>query len=70
MLNAKEDILKNVGNETVAGSHSLPQHFFPHNMEVNGYQKQFHCQHSSKYLILCSEDTGLQFTGLEQLEDA
>ncbi len=27
MLNTKEDILKNVGNQTVAGSHSLEKYY-------------------------------------------
>ncbi len=44
-------ILKNVGNQTVDGSHWLP--FCLHIMEVNGDQKLFGYQHSSKYHLLC-----------------
>jgi len=39
LLNTKEDILKNVGNQTVDRPHRLPT------MEVSGYQ------HSSEYLF-------------------
>ncbi len=35
----KEDILKNVGNQTVSGPHWLPYNFFPHTMEVSGDQQ-------------------------------
>ncbi len=30
LLNIKEDILKNAGNQTVDGPHCLPQYFFPY----------------------------------------
>ncbi len=40
LLNAKEDILKNVGNQTVDGSHWLTPHsIFFHTLEVNGYRQ-------------------------------
>ncbi len=36
----EEDILKNVDNQAVAGSH-WPPLYFSHRMEVNGYQQLF-----------------------------
>ncbi len=50
-LNAKEDILKNVGNQTVAGSHWIPLYEKNNTMGVlwekyNGYQQLFGYQHS------------------------
>ncbi len=51
LLNTKQDIVKNVSNQSVDGSHSLQQYFF-HTMEVNGYQQLFGFQHSSKYHLL------------------
>ncbi len=41
LLNTKEGILKNVGNQTVDGSHWLK--YFIHTMEVNGYRQLFGC---------------------------
>jgi len=52
LLNTKQDILKNVGNQTVDGTHSI---FFP-TMEVNGYHQLFDYLHSLKYLLLCSTE--------------
>ncbi len=40
LLNIKEDILKNAGNQTVDGPHCLPQYFFPY-LEINGDQQLF-----------------------------
>ncbi len=37
LLNTKQDILKNVGNQTIDDSHWL----FPHTIEVNGYRRLF-----------------------------
>ncbi len=50
MLNIKEDILKNAGNQTVDGPIDFHSISFP-TMEVNGDQQLFG---SSKYLLLCS----------------
>ncbi len=44
-------ILKNVGNQTVAGSHWLPLYFSLHTMEVNDYQQLFGYRHYSKYIL-------------------
>jgi len=55
LLNTKENILKNVGNRTVDCNHWLPLIFFP-TMEGNGVHQLFNCQHSSKYLLLCSTE--------------
>ncbi len=52
VLNTKEDILKNVGNQTVAGPQWLPYIFFYQSQWGPG-QQLFGYQHSSKYL-LCS----------------
>jgi len=52
-LNTKQDILKNVGNQTVDVA------FFP-TMEVNGVHL-FDYQHSLKYLLFCStEETNMR----------
>ncbi len=53
MLNKKEDILKNAGNQTVDGLIDFHSISFL-TMDVNGDQQLFDCQHSSEYLILCS----------------
>ncbi len=66
-LSTKEDILKNVGNQTVDSSHWLLLYFF-HTIEVNGYRQLFGYQRSSKYLLLCSRDEKTH-TALEQLEN-
>ncbi len=47
VLNTKEDILKNVGNQTVAGLQWLPYFFFP-TIKVSGDQQLFGYPHSSK----------------------
>jgi len=52
LLNTKDDILKNVGNQTVD--------FFFFHKEVNGHQL-FGYRHSSKYLPLCSERNSFRF---------
>ncbi len=45
--------------ETAAGHHSFPKSG-QNTTEANGYQKLFGYPHSSKYLLLCSTDTGLE----------
>ncbi len=53
LLNTKEDILKNVENQTVAiDFHSMEKN----TVEVFGNQKLFNYQHSSKYIRLCSTE--------------
>ncbi len=55
LFRKKDDILKNVGKQTVdvpIDFHSI----FSHTMEVNGYRQLFGCLHSSKYLPLGSEE--------------
>jgi len=49
LLNTKEDILKNVDNQTVDG-HQM------NTMEVNGVHELSGCRHSSKYIPLCSAE--------------
>ncbi len=46
MLNMKEDMLRNAGNQTFDAPHNI---YFP-TMEVNGYQQLFG---SLKYLLMC-----------------
>ncbi len=46
LLNTKEDILKNVGNQIVDGIPNDFNVFFPHTMEVNGYRQLFGYQRS------------------------
>ncbi len=41
LLNTKEDILKNVGKHTAAGSHWLPVYGKKITMEINGYRQLF-----------------------------
>ncbi len=41
LLSTKEDILKNVGSQTVDGNSIV---FFPHNMEVSGHPQQRHSE--------------------------
>ncbi len=53
MLNIKEDILKNAGNQTVDGLIDFHSIYFL-TMDVNGDQQLFDYQHSSEYLLLCS----------------
>ncbi len=54
LLNSKEAILKNVGNQTVDGSrHTMEKKY---TMEVNVYRQLFGYQHSTKYIILCSAE--------------
>ncbi len=53
MLNIKEDILKNAGNQTVDGLIDFHSISFL-TMDVNGDQQLFDYQHSSEYLLLCS----------------
>jgi len=56
-LNIKEDILKNVGNQTVecrSDFHSMEEK--KNTSEVNGFGQLFGYRHSSKYLLLCSTE--------------
>ncbi len=53
MLNIKEGILKNAGNQTVDGPIDFYSISFP-TMEVNGDTNCLVLQNSSKYLLLCS----------------
>jgi len=46
LLNTKEDILKNVGNQTVDSSHLTPIVGKENTMEVNGYWELSGYQHS------------------------
>ncbi len=50
MLNIKEDILKNTGNQTVDGPH-WPHIYFI--MEVNGDQQLFGCSKLFKIYFFC-----------------
>ncbi len=71
----KEDILKNVGNQTV-GNQAVAIDFLVwkkrKKKEFKGYRQLFGYQHSAKYLILCSTDlehldTGhIKLTGFHQ----
>ncbi len=55
LLNTKEDILRNVGKRTV----SVPTDFHyigKSSINVSGDYQLFVFSHSSKYLLLCSEE--------------
>jgi len=56
-LNIKEDILKNVGNQTVeCAVTSIVWKKKNNTSEVNGFGQLFGYRHSSKYLLLCSTE--------------
>ncbi len=59
LLNTKEMILKNVVMKQLLVTIHL-QKSGQNTTEANGYQKRFGYPHSSKYLLLCSTDTGLE----------
>ena len=57
LLNTKEDILKNVSNQTVDGPHWLPYLFsLYYGLEVNDAHQLFSYPYSSKYLPFCSAE--------------
>ncbi len=56
LLSTKEDILKNVGNQTFDGSHRRLQYGEKNTMKVNGDHQIFGYQHSSKYIQLSSTE--------------
>lgn len=50
LQNTKEDILKNIGNQTVDGSDRLHSIFFS-KIDVNGYRQLYGYQQASEYLV-------------------
>ncbi len=67
LLNKKEYILKNVGNQTVDVSNWLQCYFF-HTMKLDSYRQLIDYQYSSKYLLLCLTAERIIHTGLKQVE--
>jgi len=55
LLNTNEDILKNVGNQTIADGSHFGSCFLPHNKTDgdNGWGSSTCYQHSSQYLYFC-----------------